>query len=278
MSGAPETPVRLVAAGDIACKKPLSCADAATAALIDPQIHEGVLALGDLQYHRGTLREFIRSYDKTWGPFREWTYPTPGNHEFLTPGAKGYFSYFPPGRTTRLSLSGRPDLGYYSFDVGGWHIVSLNSNCHTGRCSTTSRQMRWLTNDLAASTSRCTIAYWHHPRFSSGEHGNDERVDTLWRTVAAMGVDAVLTAHDHIYERFSPLNSEGREDDAGTVQFVVGTGGSSLRPVRQQQPSSRVLRNDSFGVLELSLLTDELQWRFLSTNGAQVDTGSLRCR
>jgi hypothetical protein len=202
-------PPVIAAAGDVACDPAgpsfhggKGVADAchmdATAKLLldlDPVV---VLTLGDNQYENGTLAKFRRSYHLSWGRLKARTRPAPGNHDYETAGAAGYFDYFG-------AAAGHRSTGYYSFDVGAWHLIALNSECaHVGGCGKGSRQERWLRADLATHPTRCTLAYWHKPRFSSGMHGNDATYDALWQALYAAGADVVLVGHDHDYERFAP--------------------------------------------------------------------------
>ena len=198
----------------------------------------------------------------------------PGNHEYLTRAANGYFSYFG-------AAAGDPATGYYSFDVGAWHVVALNSNCSAvGGCASGSPQERWLRADLAAHPAACTLAYWHHPRFSSGEHGNEPAYDAFWRDLYAAGADVVLNGHDHDYERFAPQDPSGGSDLArGVREFVVGTGGKNHYRFLTLQPNSQVRDATTFGVLELTLHRTSYDWRFLPEPGKTfTDSGSAVCR
>lgn len=233
-----------------------------------------MLTLGDNVYDRGTADEFARCYDPSWGRHRERTRPAPGNHDYGNGRAVAYYDYF--GKA-----AGEPNKGWYSFDVGGWHLVALNSNCAiVGGCGAGSEQERWLRADLAAHPGRCTLAYWHHARFSSGLHGNNDVTAGLWRALEDAGADVVLTAHDHDYERFSPLSPDGRPVQAGGIrQFVVGTGGRSLYPFRAPVAGSEVRSAATFGVLMLSLRETGYDWRFLPVAGSKfTDGGSGSCR
>jgi acid phosphatase type 7 len=231
-----------------------------------------VLPLGDNQYSDGSLGKYVFSYGRSWGRVKQITRPAPGNHEYETDGADGYFRYFGQAAGSR----GR---GYYSFDVGRWHVVSLNSNCaEIGGCRKGSRQERWLRRDLARHRTSCTLAYWHHPRFSSGKNGNTESVAGLWEALYEARADVVLAGHDHDYERFAPLDGAGRLDRArGLREFVVGTGGKSHYDFRSPQPWSRVRDSTSFGVLALTLEPAGYAWRFVSVGGSFTDRGSATC-
>jgi acid phosphatase type 7 len=274
----------VAAAGDIACE-PLqwrasaessdrqNCQMAATAALIQDLNPTAVLALGDLQYDRGEFANFQLSYAPTWGLFKAITRPAVGNHEYGTFNAAGYFRYFG-------AAAGDPRKGYYSFDLGNWHIIALNSNCgEIGGCRTGSPQERWLVADLAAHPTTCTLAYWHHPRFSSGPHGNSADPHPFWQALYAAGVDVVLNAHDHTYERFAPQTPDGQADpDRGIRQFVVGTGGRSLYPFETVRANSQVRNDQTYGVLALTLEPDGYEWAFVPVAGKTfTDSGRDRC-
>ena len=274
------------AAGDIACNPRSSyfndgygtstrCHMRQTASVLSRMSPDRVLPLGDLQYERGEYSNFLRSYHPTWGRFLSVTRPTPGNHEYRTPGAAGYFRYLGwragPGRR-----------GYYSFNVGRWHIISLNSNCEeVGGCGRGSPQHRWVAKDLYRHRDRaCTLAYTHHPRFSSGnEHGNWRELRYLWRLLDRSGAEALLSGHEHDYERFAPLDYLGRRDSNGMIQFVVGTGGKDLRDWGRLQPNTAVRNNRTFGVLKLALHDRFLGWRFVPEAGDSFsDRGERACR
>jgi 3',5'-cyclic AMP phosphodiesterase CpdA len=275
-AGTPKpAPTRVLALGDVACD---GCADAATAALFDPKRHAAVLMLGDLQYPNGSDAEFARSYDRTWGRYKLWTYPTPGNHEYHTKGAGGFFRYFPTPRRTTRRLSGHPELGYYSFDVGAWHVVALNSNCKAAGCGKNGRQLAWLAEDLRAKPRQCTLVMWHHPRFSSGAHGDASATRHFWDAAHRHGVDVVLAGHDHHYERFAPMDAQGRPDPSAPMSFVVGTGGTKLRNVGRLRANSAFMQDDLHGALELTLEPTSLAWRFLAVDGSMLDSGTARCR
>jgi len=220
----------------------------------------------------GTLAEFLAVYDQTWGRFQSITQPTVGNHEYGTPGASGYFTYFG-------SSAGPSGTGYYSYDVGAWHVVVLNSMCGAvGGCSTGSAQEEWLRTDLAASSATCTLAYWHHPRFSSGSHGSAPELEPLWQALYAEGADVVLNGHDHDYERFAPQSPTGAGDPLGLREFVVGTGGANLVPLEAPIANSEVRSASTFGVLQLTLHASSYDWAFLpETAGGFTDTGQASC-
>jgi hypothetical protein len=277
------TPV-IAAAGDIACGpadhnynggvgNQRACNEQATSNLMLRAKLAGVLLLGDDQYENGTLRDFKRSFAPTWGRLGSKLYPAPGNHEYNTAGARGYFRYFG-------AKAGPDHRGYYSYDIGAWHLIALNSNCQAiGGCNLTSAQGRWLKTDLAAHRTKCTLAYWHHPRFSSGRHGDEKLADGFWRELYAAGADVVLVGHDHDYERFSPQRPNGRADPVrGISEFVVGTGGRSHDPINRVDANSVVRNDKTFGVLELTLHRDRYDWKFVPSGGATFsDAGTAAC-
>jgi acid phosphatase type 7 len=234
-----------------------------------PQMIETITTLVDNVYRRGTRATFVACYDSSWGRHRSRTRPAPGNHDYRVPHAASYFAYFG-------AAAGPAGRGYYSFDVGSWHIISLNSNVSLRAGSP---QLRWLRADLAAHRSRCTLAYWHHPRYSSGVHGSSRHVAPLWRVLYEAGVDVVLQAHDHSYERFAPLDADGRRNaDRGIRSFVVGTGGGRLREFRAVVPGSEVRYNGGHGVLKLSLRSDGYEWEFVPVERTEFsDRGEGRC-
>jgi hypothetical protein len=266
----PGDPV-VLAAGDIASCT--SSGDEETAALVDARPEAVVVTLGDNVYDHGTAREFAACYEPSWGRSRSRTRPSPGNHDYGTAGAAGYFGYFGPA-------AGNPADGYYSYEVGRWHVVSLNSNCTAVPCRPGSAQERWLRADLAASASRCTLAYWHHPRFSSGRvHGSSDAVAPLWQALYDAGADVVLAGHEHHYERLAPLDPAGDPDEArGIRSFVVGTGGRSRYPFGPPIAGSEIRDRSTFGVLSLTLGDDRYEWAFLpSAGGTFTDEGTGRC-
>jgi ABC-type transporter MlaC component len=269
---APTGGVVLVGAGDIA-----SCTsdgDEATASLLDA-IDGIVFTLGDHAYEAGTPIEFAACYEPSWGRHRSRTRPSPGNHDYLTPNASGYFGYFG-------AAAGDPDQGYYSYDLGSWHIIVLNSNCSdVGGCGPGSPQERWLRADLAAHPAACTLAYWHHPRFSSGAQGNEADVKAFWQALYEHDAEIVLAGHDHMYERFAPQKPNGEPDPVGGLrQFVVGTGGASQHRFDGPPIANSEARNDdTFGVLKLTLHPTGYEWRFIPVAGRTfIDSGSGRCR
>jgi hypothetical protein len=286
----------VVAVGDVACDPldtafngglgtDLRCRHAATSDLalsLDPT---DVLALGDLQYACGGYDAFLQSYEPSWGRLKDITHPVPGNHEYGTTtqfpkgtgcspvaDAAGYYAYFG-------AAAGNPAQGWYSFDLGEWHVVALNSNCgKVGGCSLSSPQGVWLQSDLAASDAACTLAFMHHPRFSSGPHGNIASLDKFWQALYAEGAEIALGGHDHLYERFARLNPLQQPDAAGLRSFVVGTGGKQQYLAPTAQPGSEVRIDDRYGVLELTLSEGSYSWRFMSiSDQAPLDAGTDTC-
>ena len=255
----------LVGAGDIAdC---LTTTDSGTAALLDG-IEGTVFTAGDNAYPLGRAADFTNCYEPTWGPHKARTRPTPGNHDYLSPGAAPYYAYYG-------THAGPPGRGYYSYDLGAWHIVSLNSNIPA---QAGSPQEQWLRADLAANPTQCTLAYWHHPLFSSGPHSNDPRTLDLWRALYEFGADVIVTGHDHDYEQFHRQNPDGVADVNGIREFVVGTGGTTLRPFEVIKPNSAVRDSDTHGVLKLTLHPTSYDWEFLPIAGQTfTDSGSRPC-
>lgn len=267
----PLGPEVLIGAGDIAVCG--STSDEATSDIL-VSTKGTVFTLGDNAYPNGTAADYAKCYNGSWGRVKARTMPAPGNHEYRTPGAAAYFDYFG-------AAAGDPSKGYYSYDLGAWHIVVLNSNseCTTISCSATSEQVQWLEADLAASTKSCTLAYWHHPRFNSGaEHGNLLAVGPFWDALYAAGAEIVLNGHEHVYERFAPQTPNAVADPNGIRQFTVGTGGGPLYPFSSTiQPNSERRNNASKGVLKLTLRAGGYDWRFIPATGSFTDSGSGTC-
>jgi hypothetical protein len=260
-------PAVLVGAGDIAlCGPDLANAEK-TAKLLDG-IPGTVFTAGDNTQNTGSDQEFRDCFTPTWGRHKDRIRPTPGNHDYGTPGAGPYFNYFG-------AAAGTPGAGYYSYHLGGWHVVVLNSNLpmHPG-----SPQAEWLRNDLESIGSRCTAAYWHHPLVSSGVNGGSESVRNAWQMLYQHGAEIVINGHDHMFERYVPQDPFGRPDSArGIRQFIVGTGGCYLYPVKQRQPNSEV-QGHTHGVLKLTLRSDGYDWDFIPVSGNGFsDSGSGSC-
>jgi hypothetical protein len=261
----------LVGAGDIADCRDLSGAEA-TAKLLD-QLPGTVMAVGDLAYPDGSKENFV-CYDKTWGRAKSRTRPAAGNHEFRSVGGTPYFEYFG-------AAAGDPKTGYYSYELGTWHIVVLNSECQdVGGCQAGSPQEKWLRADLAAHPAACTLSYWHKPLFSSGSaHGNDLIVKPLFQALYEANADVVVTGHDHDYERFAPQTPDGAPDpQRGIREFVVGTGGKNHRPFVEPKPNSELRDATAFGVLKLTLKPGSYDWQFIPEAGKSfTDSGNGKC-
>jgi 3',5'-cyclic AMP phosphodiesterase CpdA len=257
--------VTVYAVGDIArCayRDPAYSGAAETAATVaaglaaDPRAV--VLTLGDHTYPRGTMKEFTDCYAPTWGRFKDRTWPAPGNHEYYTPKAAPYFAYF----------GERAGRGYYSVELEGWHVVSLDSNLAPAEHAA---QLDWLRADLASHPAHCTLAFWHHPLYSSGGHGSIPKMHDAWELLQQAGAELVLSGHDHDYERFAPQDANGRLDRArGMRQFVVGTGGAYPTPFLLTVKNSEMRDSSRTGVLRLRLRDGGYDWEFIES--ARVTT------
>ena len=259
--------VVLIGAGDIA-----DCDEAgehATARLLE-QVEGIVFTLGDHAYPDGTASQFTRCYAPTWGRHKTRTRPAPGNHDYHAPGATPYYDYFG-------AASGTPGKGYYSYDAGAWHVIVLNTAIAIGPSSP---QIQWLRADLAKHPRKCTLAYFHRARFSSGHHGPSTTPLPAWRVLYDAGVDVVLSAHDHLYERFAPQAPDGTADSVrGIRQFTVGTGGAGLSGLGTRERNSEVLDNTHYGALKLHLGRAGYRWFFLNAvDGSALDSGIAACR
>jgi len=265
------------AAGDIArCAHPdprwsgaAVTADLVAQALAqDPR--SAVLTLGDHTYPVGAASEFTACYEPTWGRFKDRTWPSPGNHEYYTTNATPYFAYF----------GARAGPGYYSTQMGSWHVISLNSQV---KGEAAAAQLAWLKDDLARHPARCTLAYWHVPLYSSGGHRPDRRMREAWQMLYDAGAELVLSGHDHEYERFKPQDAHGNVDMArGMRQFVVGTGGAYSTPFIFFQPHAQARDSSSTGVLRLRLHDDGYDWTYLEASRAgpandTPDHGTASC-
>jgi hypothetical protein len=251
----------VIGAGDIGdCANDGGRPAEATAKLLDRIPDAIILAVGDLAYMDGSAERFANCYSSRWGRHRNRTYPAPGNHEYVTAGATPYYTYFG-------SAAGEFGNGYYSYDLGAWHIISLNSNASDVNGSP---QWLWLRDDLEQqqrNNKKCQLAYWHHPTFSSGPNGGGSMREA-WRLLQDFGTEIVLTAHDHGYERFAPQAADGRRDDRnGIEEFVVGTGGAPLYGFRGRQPNSEV-QISSYGIIKLALHNNSYDDGFISINDA----------
>jgi hypothetical protein len=268
----------LAGAGDIA-----SCTqddDVETAALLDAVVSGAagevvVFTTGDNVYEYGTREEFEQCYHSTWGRHKDRTRPAPGNHDYGTAGAEGYFGYFG-------AAAGEPGRGYYSYDLGAWHIVVLNTSdhCQSILCSPGSPQEAWLRTDLASNSSLCTVAIWHDPLFSSGRvHGGNRYVQPFWDVLYEYGADVVLNGHEHNYERFAPQTPTGEADAAhGIRQIIVGTGGESHYFQGELLPNSEAADGKTYGVLKLTLRPAGYDWEFIPLKAEQFsDSGRGQC-
>jgi hypothetical protein len=264
-------PVTALVAGDVASCS--SSGDEATAALLGA--HAGTIIIpGDIAYENGSTADFSNCFNPSWGPYKSRMKPAPGNHEYNTSGATGYYGYFG-------AAAGDPAKGYYAYNLGAWRMYALNSNCAAiGGCGVGSAQEQWLRADLAANPRQCVAAYWHHPRFSSGEHGSSTASQALYQALYDFNTDLILVGHDHDYERFAPQTATGVADVArGIRQIVVGTGGRSHYPFPGALVANSEAHNaDTFGLLKLTLSASGYAWQFLPQAGATyADSGSTAC-
>lgn len=270
-----DSTITVYTAGDIAecTSKKLAAHSAATAEIINAGIAQDpnaiVLTLGDHTYPVSTSAEYEYCYEPTWGKFKNRTYPIAGNHEYYIPSAYTYFEYFG-------DAAGSQEKPYYSFNKGSWHIIALDSNLKKEQLQA---QFDWLAEDLKNNPSSCTLAYWHHPMYSSGLHGNITIMKPAWEMLMAAKADLVLSAHDHFYERYALQNSEGEKDDqAGIREIIVGTGGAKLMPALWQRKHSEVLNTKVHGILKLELKKQGYEWEFLAVEGSTfTDKGSTEC-
>jgi hypothetical protein len=277
-----------MAAGDIACDPAdpkfnagkgtsTACRQQDTANLLGEA--DLILPLGDNQYECGGLAAYVASFDLSWGAFKARMRPAIGNHEHLTSGnpqpfgtncdatvsAAGYFAYFGSAAPANV----------YSFDAGAWHFATVDSSCVPANCAA---QASWLSGDLAAHPTACSLVFYHHPRWSSGPQGGLIFRDVFWRAAVAGGADIVLGGHDHDYERFSPMDGNGAASELGVREFVVGTGGYNLIPLLAPEPNSEVRNGETFGVLKLTLFASSYAWKFLPIAGETFsDEGAGVC-
>jgi calcineurin-like phosphoesterase family protein/fibronectin type III domain protein len=277
--------VVVAAAGDVACDPSdanyhsgsgtsTACRQLYTSNLLVNGDFDAVLALGDLQYNSGSLSDFNEVYDPTWGRVKSITYPVVGNHEYGQSNASGYFQYFG-------SRAGPAGKGYYSFDLGSWHIVAINSECdEVGGCGTGSPQETWLRNDLSTHAAECTIAMWHKGRYSSGHDGDNTFMQPMWADLYNAGVEILLSGHSHDYERFGPQDASGHLDNTnGVRQFIVGTGGAFFTGLGNSfDANSQAHQNNTYGVLQLTLRSGAYDWKFLPEAGKTYsDSGTTSC-
>jgi len=278
----PSGPPTVAVAGDVACDPTVTtytsdqCHSSQTASLIQAMNPQAVLMVGDGQYEDGALSKYQQAYDSTWGQFKNITYPAVGNHDYVTTGAQGYAQYFG-------SRAVRSGTFYYSFDIGSWHAVVLDSDCvqvtSAPSCAAGSAQETWLRNDLSSSQAQCTLAVLHHPYYSSGQDGDHPQLQALFQALYDNHVEMVFSGHDHDYERFQPQDANANADPAGVTQFVVGTGGFSHMPQNVADPNSAVANYTTYGVLQLTLRSDGYDWEFVpdTSSGSFTDSGSASC-
>jgi acid phosphatase type 7 len=275
----------IAAAGDIACSPSdpfffggsgdaTHCAQKRTAALIGTV--DAVLPLGDNQYNSGSLSNYLSVFDKTWGAFKAKSFPVPGNHEYGTTNAGGYFSYF----GSRAGPSGK---GWYSFNVGTWHLIALNSECDRlgTACASGGAEEQFVRSDLAAHASKCTLAFWHEPRISSGTATvtNAAAMVPIWKDLYNAGADLVLSGHKHFYERFAPLNASAQPLTVGMREIIIGTGGDDHAGTPPKITGSQVLNAHTFGIAKVTLHASSYDWRFIGEPGSTFsDSGSTACR
>jgi hypothetical protein len=289
-TAASQDPV-IAAAGNIACDPAVpefnggngtstDCRQKATSDLVNAKF-AAVLTLGDAQYGCGGLAAYQQAYDPSWGRVKAITHPVPGNHDYVGSGgtdcdpsghAAGYFGYFG-------AAAGQFGRSYYSFDVGAWHIIALDSQCSAvGGCGPGSLEETWLRADLAAHRTKCTLAYWHYPLFSSGIEGSKPDAASFWSVLDSAGAEVVLSAHEHDYERFAPQHLNGTAAARGIREFVVGTGGRARHAFSTVRANSRVRENGTWGVLQLTLHASSYDWRFVpAAGGTFTDSGSASC-
>jgi hypothetical protein len=272
--GGGSNPFVIAAAGDIAeqcTASSSSCAHPKTAALVQAMNPANVITMGDNQYDDAHLSDFQNYYDKTWGKFKSITHPSPGNHETYddTP-FDGYHKYFG-------SIATPQGKNYYSWERGNWHFIALDSNDFVkekgdGKASADPAQVAWLKQDLANNTKGCIAAYYHHARFSSGDHGDNPDAAALWNVLVSAKVDLVLNGHDHHYERFLPQNVNGQPDPNGPVQIIGGTGGATFYPVKAAHPATAKLIHDKYGVLKLSMTDTTFTEQLIGTDNTVLDS------
>lgn len=262
-----ETGYTLVGAGDIAV-----CGlsrDDQTAHLL-ASIPGTIFTAGDNSNQQGTLEQYQNCFEPNWGRFKDRMRPAIGNHD--AKGDLNYYTYFG-------EQAGASGEGYYSYNLGSWHIIVLNSNCvYEENCGPDTRQYDWLKADLEAHPDLCSLAYWHHPRFSSGLHGGNPQIDPFWQLLYESGNEIVINGHDHHYERFAPQTPSGYANEGGIRQFIVGTGGAFLRPLENEPAANSSIRIDySFGVLRLTLYQERYEWSYIDTSGLTLDSGQGSC-
>lgn len=274
--------------GDIACPpgsapSSTACQSDAVAKAIESKDVDAVLLAGDLQYDAGEESNFRDSFAVSWINLLTRSFAAPGNHEYGTRGASGYFNFW-NGQPQGAARAGEPGKGYYAFDIGSWRIIALNSNCESvGGCGPGSAQAQWLAMELEANKPLCTLAFWHHPVFSSGNYQASEKDNSrgryFWQLLEQNGADVIVNGHDHLYERFAPQTSDGSiNPKKGVRQFIVGTGGKSLYKLHADKTLNHEYGNDSsFGFLEMELAASSYSWQFVGIDGQKYDAGRYAC-
>jgi alkaline phosphatase len=263
----PREPVILVGAGDIAvCDRE---GDSLTAVLVD-SLGGFVFAAGDNLHDPDAGATYEGCYDPTWGRFRDRTFPAIGNHDYDYAGGDWYFDYFG-------ERAGPRGKGFYSTQLGPWHLIVLNSNATVVPTAAGSEQEAWLRADLAANRERCTIAVWHHPRFYHGTFNHNGSVRPFWAALVAAKADVVLNGHFHLYERYAPQDPDGAPRATGPRQFTVGTGGRGLDALHEPAPNLEFRQNTTFGVLKLTLGDGWYEWEYISTTREVLDSGRAEC-
>jgi hypothetical protein len=261
----------LSGAGDISYCGENDLADELTAMLLERYPEASIFTAGDNVQGVGAWAEYVNCFGPTWGRFIYRIHPSPGNHDYYTDNGANYYAFFG-------DAAGPANLGYYSYDLGDWHIVALNGNCDYVGCGKNSPQAEWLRADLQASDKRCTLLYWHQPRWSSGIAHGSGSMSVLWRIAAQMGAEVVINGHDHDYERFTPMDGEGTPDTNGLREFVVGTGGAPLREFGEIEHGSEVRDHSSWGLIKFLLYPDHYEWEFVPVEGGVFqDSGSDVC-
>ena len=264
------TPVYFSGAGDIAiCGQE---GDDLTAALLRDRVGSGLYFIaGDASNEDGSLYEYQNCFEPSWGQLVPDLRVVPGNHDYHSNPLENFWLYFD-------GVAGEPGKGWYSFEHGGWHIVMLNSNCGYVGCGPSSEQIAWLKADLANSSSACTLAVWHHPRFNSGFAGNAEWLHYFWEALHDHGADVVVTGHDHHYERIAKVDPMGRPQDPGGIRsFIVGTGGAGFYAIDKILPISEVRITRQFGIIQFEFFPDGYTWQFINVDGELLDQGSDAC-
>jgi calcineurin-like phosphoesterase family protein len=265
-----EEGVQFIGAGDIAnCEVAGGGGARSTALLLERYPNAVIFTTGDHAYQTGSDKDFRTCYEPTWGKFKARTRPSVGNHDLITEKGKPYYDYFGEN-------AGPRNLGYYSYEVGAWHVIALNSAIAARKGS---EQMKWLTEDLAAHKTECTLAYWHIARYSSGAHGSDPLMADAWKILYDAGADVVLSSHDHDYERFAPMDDRGKPDaEKGIRSFVIGTGGGGVYEFKSKAQNSEVRDNTTYGILKMTLKPGSYDWEFVPMPGKTFrDSGSGKC-